>query len=125
MDNVLRIVVGIAGLVGAGWSALRVLRTRRDGRQVDAVVTDSKLVHRAGAQGSQSSRWVSTVRYEDDDGAERVSSLPGKYQVGDAVQVVYLPGRTEQVSRKGGGSYGEAFAILGATAGAIAVTLLM
>ncbi|WP_026875263.1 DUF3592 domain-containing protein [Jiangella gansuensis] len=125
MDNGLRIVIGLAGLIGAGWSALRVVRTRRRGRPADAVVTESKLVHRAGAQGARSSRWVSTVHYEDDDGAERVSALPGKYQVGETVQVVYLPEHSAEVSRRGGGSFNEAFAVLGVTAAAIALTLLM
>lgn len=33
MGNILRIVIGLAGLFGAGWSALRTLRLRRDGQE--------------------------------------------------------------------------------------------
>jgi hypothetical protein len=33
VGNVLRIVIGVAGLVGAGWSAVRTMRERRAGEE--------------------------------------------------------------------------------------------
>lgn len=125
MDNILRSVIGLAGLFGAGWSAARVLRMHRHGQEADAVVLESKESVDTGGQGQISRRWVSTVRFQDDLGVERTSRLPGRYEPGEAVVVRYIPGRTERVSPPGKTSFGEAFAILTATAAAIAVTLLL
>ncbi len=125
MGNVLRIVIGLAGLAAAAWSMSRTMRMRRDGRLADAVVTDSALHHRTGGQGEPSSRWISTVAFRDEDGAERTSSLPGRFTVGQTVPIRYLPNGSERVARAGKGSFAEMFAILGATAGGIALTLLI
>ncbi|PZF80098.1 DUF3592 domain-containing protein [Jiangella anatolica] len=125
MDNVLRIVIGLAGLFGAGWSALRVLRMRRDGRPADAVIRESTLHHRTGGQGERSSRWVSTVVFRDDDGEERTAILPGRLTAGETVPILYLPDGSERVVRAGKASFQETFAILGATAAGIALTLLL
>ncbi|WP_116952320.1 DUF3592 domain-containing protein [Jiangella endophytica] len=125
MDNVLRIVIGLAGLTGAAWSAARTQRLRRHGRPADAVVRESTLHHRTGGQGERSSRWVSTVSFRDEDGAERTSTLPGRLTVGDTVPILYPPDGSGRVVRAGRGSFAETFAILGATAAGIALTLLI
>jgi hypothetical protein len=41
VGNILRIVIGLAGLTAAAWSASRSLRMRRRGLEADAVVTES------------------------------------------------------------------------------------
>ncbi|TDD67826.1 hypothetical protein E1262_17570 [Jiangella aurantiaca] len=125
MGNLLRIVIGLAGLVAAAWSASRTLRMRRHGRPADAVVTESTLHHRTGGQGQRTSRWVSMVRFQDEDGAERTSLLPGRFTVGETVRILYLPDGSERVARAGKASFQETFMILGATAGGIALTLLI
>lgn len=125
MGNILRIVIGLAGLTAAAWSASRSLRLRRHGLEADAVVTESTLHERNLGQGERGSRWVSTVEYLDDDAVKRTSSLPGRFTVGETVPIRYLPDGSERVARAGKGSFTEAFAILGATAGATALTLLI
>ncbi|RIQ26254.1 DUF3592 domain-containing protein [Jiangella rhizosphaerae] len=125
MGNILRIVIGLAGLVAAAWSASRTLRMRRHGRPADAVVRESTLHHRTGGQGERSSRWVSTVAFRDEDGVERTSILPGRLTAGETVPILYLPDGSERVVRAGKASFRETFAILGATAAGIALTLLI
>ncbi|WP_053205328.1 DUF3592 domain-containing protein [Jiangella muralis] len=125
MGNVLRIVIGLAGLTAAGWSALRTLRLRRHGQEAEAVVVESRMRGSMGPQGDNTTRWVSTVRFEDGDGVEHVSEVAGKHEEGDTVLVRYVPGRTGKVARPGQVSFGEAFAILLATAAMIAFTLLI
>lgn len=123
MATVLRIVIGIAGLVGAGWSALRVIRLRRSGQDVEAIVTESREVHHGG-QGDRTSHWQSTVRFQDAGGVERVSQLEGKREVGATVPIRYLPGRTEVVSSPERGSFSEAILILVVAASMIGMTWL-
>lgn len=125
MGNVLRIVIGLAGLTAAAWSASRSLRLRRRGLEADAVVTRSVQHQRGIGQGERSSRWVSTVEFLDEDAVTRTSSLPGRFAVGETVPIRYLPDGSERVARAGKATFAEAFAILGATAGGIALTLLV
>lgn len=125
MGNILRIVIGLAGLTAAAWSASRSLRLRRHGLEADAVVTRTTQHERNIGQGERSSRWISTVEYLDHDEVKQTSSLPGRLTVGDTVAIRYLPDGSERVARAGKGTFTESFAILGATAGAIALTLLI
>lgn len=44
MGNLIRIVVGLAGLVAAGWAGVRALRVRRARRQGDEVSGSESLI---------------------------------------------------------------------------------
>lgn len=123
MGNVLRIIIGLAGLLGAGWSALRVVRLRRSGQDVEAIVTESREIRR-GAQADRTSHWQSTVQFRDAGGVERVSQLDGKRVVGATVPIRYVPGRTEVVSSPDRGSFSEAVLILVVAASMIGMTWL-
>lgn len=116
LGNLLRIVVGLGGLVWAARSMSRTFRLRRDGVRAAAVVVES---HRSRG------RTMSTVHYVDDTGTEQVAFLPGQFPVGANVEVTYLPGRKDRVTRSGDTSFTQAYAILAATAAAMALTLLI
>lgn len=124
MGNVLRIVIGLAGLYGAGWSALRVVRLRSSGQDAEAVVIETREVRRGGGQGPPTSHWQSTVQFHDSGGVERVAQMEGRRGVGTTVPIRYLPGRTEVVASPGRGSFGEAILILIVAASMIAMTYL-